>query len=160
METLPFKRQWSWVLFYNDFQKLTCFLCLFDQFTSLNFSVQVLNGACAVQQALEKDWCRYWSRNTGMTENTPWLWELSEEKAHYVSKSSKLCLLKGDQVQVFLSLNTSVVIHTELLTMNRCRLQIIQINISKTSLSEKKILILEVEISSIEGVNFKNTLYF
>lgn len=30
--------------------------------------------------------CRYWSRNTKMTENMPWFWELSEEKAHDVSQ--------------------------------------------------------------------------
>lgn len=80
-------------------------------------------------------------------------------------KSSTLCLLEGDQVQVFLGLSTNVVTPTDLLAVTSCRAlpnrSYSQINISKTCLSEK-ILILEVEISSVEGVNytFKNTLYF
>lgn len=58
------------------------------------------------------------------------------------SPKSSLCLPGGDQVQVFLRLSTSVVTHTDFLTMNRCRLlpnrSYSQINISKTCLSEKK----------------------
>lgn len=58
-------------------------------------------------------------------------------------KCSKLCLLGGDQVQVFLRLNSSVVIHTDLFNMKRCRLlpnhSYSQINISKTCLSEKNL---------------------
>lgn len=99
---------------------------------------------CTIRQLQPgKGWmlCRYCSRNTRMTENMPWFCEL-RKKPIMSPKSSKLCVLKGDQVQVFLRLNTSVVIHTDLLTINRCRLlpnhSYSQIYPSKTCLSEKK----------------------
>lgn len=109
MQTLFFKSHLSWIFFYNVLQKFSHFFCLFLKLTFLNFSVQVLKGACTevslaymhshwkrfnILQILVQEYKKDWKHALvlrgvwgGGKITSPWF--------------SKFCLCERDQVQLF-----------------------------------------------------------